>query len=285
MNLIKASLSFVILFLFCTSNLLAQDEPVYITVTTIHWNYDKDDGTQEDWLAIEKEYHEKVIEKNELILSSEILNHYFTGDNSEVKVVKVYPSWDAIHKSAKRNEELAIEAWPDEAERKAFFKKQSAYYSTMHSDEIYVSLPNGKQFAGEMKEPMVFFAQIKHLAFPEDGEWEEYASVEKEYAEKVTHKNKYIKAYYPHRHLWGSDGREVIDVFLLNSFEDITASLQENVNLAKAAWPDEEERKAFMKKRNKYFTPWHGDFIYRNVPELRKAGSPPPAVTNTVKNK
>ncbi len=61
-------------------------------------------------------------------MGSLFLMHYFTADNTELKIVNAYSSWENIEKAEERSNELAKEAWPDKDQRTAFFKSQSAYY-------------------------------------------------------------------------------------------------------------------------------------------------------------
>jgi len=114
----------------------AQDEPkpVYITVTTMHRNLDTD---RKDWQKTEQEYFDKVTSKNDLIIHTNILNHYYTANSSEVLFIYVYKTWADIEKSNAITNELIKKGWPDEKVRKAFFDKQNSYYDSMHSDEIY----------------------------------------------------------------------------------------------------------------------------------------------------
>ena len=86
-------------------------EPVYITMTTTHWNDDPDTDFS-DWLDTEKEYFNKVTSKNDLILSSGVYTHYFTADNSEVVLVNVYKTWADIEKANEENQKLIEEGWP-----------------------------------------------------------------------------------------------------------------------------------------------------------------------------
>lgn len=263
-------LSGLILMSLLSINVVAQERPRFLTVTTAHWNMDMEDSSEDGWLATEKEYFEKVITKNEYIVSSEVLIHYFTEDNSEVLFVFSYASWEDIEKAGDRNDELAKEAWPDQEEREAFFKKQRAYYSTMHSDEIYSTLPLAKVVAERPSEPLVYYVRINHLAFPEDGKTEEIMGLRTEYFNEVIQKNPYVKGYYPSRHYWGSDSRDMIEAFVTTSLGDIEKALETNWELVQDHWPEESDRKEFFKKMDKYFTGWHGDHIYRNVPELSK---------------
>src|SRR5680860_406589 len=76
----------------------AEFKPVFITVTTGHWNSDPNTDFS-DWLKTEKEYFDKVTKKNDLIIGSGYYTHYFTPDNSEVLFVSVYKNWEDIEKA------------------------------------------------------------------------------------------------------------------------------------------------------------------------------------------
>ena len=255
----------VFTFMFTTKS-FGQDtptdefKPVFLTVTTAHWTEDPD-VDDSDWLATEKEYFEKVTMKNDLIIGSGFYTHYFTPDNSEVLFVSVYANWDDIENANDVSAKLAEEAWPNEEERSAFFKKQNSYYSQMHSDEIYASMRFTKPLKSDSKEPLIYYVKKNELG--------EGGKGYKEYFENVTMKNPYIKGYYTHRHRWGSNSRDALEVFVFDKFCDIESSFEENVKLGKEHWPDETQRKEFFKEYNKIFA-GHGDYIYQNVPELAK---------------
>ena len=135
----------VFAFIFTTKS-FAQEEKkeefksMYLTATTGHWSADSDVDFS-DWLKTEKEYFEKVTMKNDLIVASGYYTHLYTADNTEVITVNVYRTWEDIEKSNEVTGKLIEEGWPDEDARKAFFDKQSSYYSPNHSDEIYSTLP------------------------------------------------------------------------------------------------------------------------------------------------
>jgi hypothetical protein len=115
--------------------------PKFLSVTTVHWNLNIQNFSMDEWKTVEKEYFDKVTSRNQYILTSLFLMHYFTEDNTEIKIVNGYRAWEDIEKAEESSSELSREAWPDKAGRDAFFKKQSAYYTNMHSDEIYSNLP------------------------------------------------------------------------------------------------------------------------------------------------
>lgn len=260
----------ILISILTTAFVRAQDETRIVVVTTAHWNPHLEDFSMDEWKAVEKEYFDKVTNKNELIVSSNVLMHYFTADNSEIKFVNVYSSWENIEKAAERNNELAKEAWSDESARDAFFKKQGKYYSNMHSDEIYNSVNGAKFMKEKPTKPMIYYVRVSHFAFPEDGKTEDIVAMRDEYNTNVIAKNDIIKGYYPHRHYWGSDSRDFVEAFAVESLADIEKALDKNGELVKAHWPDENKRKEFFTKMGKYFTGWHGDYIYSSVPELSK---------------
>lgn len=262
-NFMFGVLAFAILF---TAKSFGQEapkeefKPVYITVTTGHWSSDPS-ADYSDWLKTEKEYFDKVTKKNDLIIGSGYYTHYFTPDNSEVLFVSVYANWEDIEKANEITTRLVEEAWPDETKRKAFFEKQSSYYSPMHSDEIYASMSSTKTLKTDSKEPLLYYVKKNKLG--------QGGSGFKEYFENVTMKNSFVKGYYTHRHSWGSNSRDVMEVFVFDKFADIQSSFDETDKLVKAHWPDEAKRKEFFKEYNKIFD-GHGDYIYHNVPELAK---------------
>lgn len=240
--------------------------PVYITMTTTHWSDDPNTDFS-DWLDTEKKYFENVTMKNDLIMDSGVYTHYFTPDNSEVVLVNVYRTWEDIEKANEVNQKLIEEAWPDEDERQAFFDKQQSYYSRDHNDEIYQSMQFYIPEADKSSEPRLLYVRSSELSMNGEGKPENF----REYYEKVTKKSKTLKGYYTHRHLWGSNSREMAEVFVFDKLGDIEDFFDEESDLVASAWEDEEERDTFMEDMNKLFTGKHSDYIYRTVPELIKS--------------
>lgn len=257
-------LGMLILTLLLSVKIHAQEvpKPVYVTVTTLHRNLDAD---RKDWLKTEQEYFDKVTSKNDLIIGSEVLNHYYTANSSEVLLVSAFNTWEDIEKANDITNDLIKKGWPDENARKAFFDKYNSYYGPMHSDEIYTSVAAGvKELETTSKEPMVVYVRISQMSL--NGQRKGL----KEFNEKVTLKNPLIKAYYPHRHAWGADNRDFLEAFFYDSLGDLEKSSDKQTELINAAWPKEDERKAYMTEINKAFTGIHGDYIYHNEPSLRK---------------
>lgn len=266
----------LLLFAFLGSPYLkAQEEeseakvPTVLIVTTLHWNTDISDGSQEDWLANAKAIHENVTMKNDLIMHTNYMNHYFTADNSESKLISLYANWEDVELADARSGELAREAWPDSLERRAIFAEQNSYYASMHSDEIYTVLDGAKFLDEQPTEPLIYYVRISQTASPADAVPGEFKELRMEYVENIIHKNDYVKAYYVYRHMWGADSRDFVEVFVFNSLADIEPYFDKNQELLDAKW-SEEEQKAIGERSSKYWTGFHADYIYRNTPELTK---------------
>jgi GrpB-like predicted nucleotidyltransferase (UPF0157 family) len=258
------ALGMLILTLLFSIKTHAQEvpKPIYITVTTLHRNLDAD---IEAWKQTEQEYFDKVTSKNELIIGSEVLNHYYTANSSEVLLVSMFKTWEDIEKANDMTNELIKKGWPDEKVRTAFFDKYNSHYGTMHSDEIYTSIAAGaKELKTTSKEPMVVYVRKSQMSLNGQGKGL------KEFNEKVTLKNPFIKAYYPHRHGWGADNRDFLEAFYYDSLSDLEKSTDKQTQLINTTWPNEDERKVFMTEMDKAFTGIHGDYVYQNEPSLRK---------------
>jgi hypothetical protein len=261
------------IMLFSTITVSAQEEPQrpeFITVTTNHWNMDKEDFKMSEWKAAEKEYLEKVIMKNEYIMGHSVYLHNMTTDNTEFLTVNSFASWEAIDKFGARSAELEKEAWPDEAERKAFFKNLGSYYANEHSDEIYAPISGAKLMAEKPTKDMVCYVRRSHFAFPEDGSMEEFDKLRMEGNAGIVQKNEYVKAYYPNVHAWGSDKTEYVEAFFLDSLADLDKMFERGNELMNEAFPDTEENKVKGKKWGSYFTGVHGDYIYTWIHDLSK---------------
>lgn len=244
------------MILFGMSSFSQENErPMYVTVTTMYWN-NESDMTNEEWVAGEKEYMEKVTKKNEHIIWSGYATHLMTPNSNEVLYAQTYASWDAIDKAADRNTELEKEAWPDEASRRAFLTKMNSAYKIYHSDEIYATLPGAKQLSGELPDGAIVYIRKNKRAFPEDGSGEEYRNLRKKMLENVINKNDFLRAYYPSQHAYGSDRRDFIEIFYLNSLADLDKAFDKNEELMKNAFTEEE-----AKAMGKYFS-GHGDYVY-----------------------
>lgn len=251
------------LLIFWTPDVFAQDEfsPVYLSVT-MNYRTSNPDVDMSKWFETEKEFHDKVTLKNDLILSSGFYFHYFSENDREVITVNVHPSWEAIEKSGDVTAKLIEEGWPDEDERRAFMQRRNSFYAAKHSDELYTSLPFTKPLEPEADKSYIFYVKTNKTSG-------QGGSGFKEYFDNITMKNQYIKGYYTHRHLYGADSRDVVEVYVYEKLGDHELAMEENGKLEEAHWPDADKRREFFDNFSKMFR-GHSDAIYTNVPPLSK---------------
>lgn len=267
-SLMGCALMVIVLFMH-TAYAQMENQP-YITVTTMHLDFSDEGNNYESWKAAEKEYREKVINKNELIKASSVYTHLYTPDSREVVMVQMYDNWGDIEKAQDRSNELIKEAWPDKSGSDAFFKKLNSHYSEWHSDEIYRMMPGTKLLAQPAQKDMVLYVRINYMTYPEDGSEEEFMEGFNWFIENMVNKNEIAKAYYPHIHAWGADRREMVDAWLYDSMADVEKAGDRMDELWETAFSDDAEREAFGKKMGKYFKGHHKDLLYNYVHDLSK---------------
>ena len=242
-------------------------ESMYVTVITLHGSEGAD---FEEWLKVEKEYFDKVTSKIDLIIEHEVLIRYYSNDLSEIKVINVIKNWNDIEEINYLREKLIEKAWPNKKERDIFFNKQNSFYTNYHSDEIYITTSLSKKMSvserASLKNPMVYYMDTNILS---DNSSNDAYKLYEEYLNAVTYKNSYIKAYYPFRHYWGSDSREFIEIYVVNSLANLEKAIEMDKKLFEMHIPDKAKRKEFLKAYGKTVSS-HKDDIYRNVPDLSK---------------
>lgn len=270
-NKISLVFSFMVLFLWSTivfsQHKKENLESLYVTVMTLHGAEGAD---YDEWLKVEKEYFDKVTSKIDIMLNHEVLVRYYSNDLSEIKVINVFKTWNDIEYVNEVREELIQKAWPNEAEREAFFQKQNSFYTNYHSDEIYITtnlsklMPESEK--ASIKNPMVFYFDINILS---DRDNKDAYKLYEEYLEAVVYKNSYIKAYYPFRHYWGADSREFLEIYVVNSLSNLEKAMDMDKKLLELHIPDKAKRKEFLKVYHSTVTA-HVDGLYKNVPSLSK---------------
>ena len=113
----------------------------------------------------------------------------------------------------------------------------------------------------EAKRPMYVVATTLYwnMDYDGDGDWK---AIEKEYMDKVTKKNEHVMSARFYTHLFTENSSELMYVQTYGSWADIDKASERNAELEKEAWPDETERKAFLKSRNAFYSNHHSDEIY-----------------------
>jgi hypothetical protein len=137
----KLTFALVITFavMLLSANSFAQEEGHYYTVTT--WKISSpEDGSLSEFNQMMQEWYDKVISKNEFVISERVLRHQSGADMRDWVFITEYASWNDIEAANTRQNELVQEGWPDAKERSAFFDRFWQYAGT-HSDEILQEVP------------------------------------------------------------------------------------------------------------------------------------------------
>jgi len=131
MKRISQMLLVVALCCLLNSNAVAQDnQGHYYTVTT--WKISiPEDGSRKEFNALMQEWTDKIVKKNDKVLSERVLRHDNGSDSRDVIIITEYASWNDIDAAQKTQSTLVKAAWPDGA-----FMKKFNRYSVSHSDEI-----------------------------------------------------------------------------------------------------------------------------------------------------
>ena len=122
-------------------------------------------------------------------------------------------------------------------------------------------------FAQDSERPMYVVATTMHWNMDNDDfKMSDWKATEKEFMDKVTKKNEHVMSarYYLHR--FTADNTELLYVQAYASWDAIDKAGDRNEELSKEAWPDENARKEFFKKKSNYYADHHSDEIYATMP-------------------
>lgn len=82
-----------------------------------------------------KEWHDKIVMKNDKVISERVLRHNTGSDSRDLLIITEYANWNDIEAADKLQWKLFDEAWPNKDDRKKFFDTWNKY-AKYHSDEI-----------------------------------------------------------------------------------------------------------------------------------------------------
>lgn len=135
----------MLLTLFFSSTLNAQDESPHVYVVSTFEYIFPDDGSIAEWDSLNTLFMENVINQNEFIVSQRVLRHMWGNNSLDIVYITEYNSFSDIEKGQDRRTELLNEAWATEEEREAFNNALFRYFGNRHSDEIYQEVMNQRK--------------------------------------------------------------------------------------------------------------------------------------------
>jgi hypothetical protein len=131
----KLTFAFVLTFavMLLSANIFAQDGNYYVMTT---WKFMvPEDGSNSELNDLMKEWHEKIVMKNDKIVSEKAFVHRSGADMRDWIFLSEYASWGDIEAANDMQNKLVEEGWPNEEDRDKFFDTFWKYVIT-HSDEI-----------------------------------------------------------------------------------------------------------------------------------------------------
>lgn len=99
------------------------------------------DGSVKEYNDLNKQYFDAVTNKNEFIKAYYPNGHAWGSDNTQFTEVFVVDDLASIEKSFDRDDELFKANWNTEAKQKEYNDKIDKYYTGVHGDYIYRSVP------------------------------------------------------------------------------------------------------------------------------------------------
>ncbi|MFC2088099.1 hypothetical protein ACFLSX_00725 [Calditrichota bacterium] len=135
----------VVLVCCLAGAIFAKDDLGNIMVVTTLETKSNSDGSVAEFDSLNQLFTDKVLKKNELILSAKTVRHMWGHNNRDFLVMYEVKNWADVEKANEKNDELFKKAWSTEESRKEFNKKWNAYFSGKHSDEIYQEIKSGRK--------------------------------------------------------------------------------------------------------------------------------------------
>ena len=269
MNKIK-----MLIFNFVFSGILFGQYTDGNTIVTLSKYYLKPWRTVEngDWKEREKlfdEHRTKMIFRDNLLISSNILYHYLSGNSSEVVVMNEWNNIMDADKSIKTTAERRKKGWPNKKTREEFQKRFNEYWVGGHSDMGNYELNKKmlKRRTKKVKENTFITIQEFRLApmsEVEGGTSEEREKIMQEWFDKIVMKDDRVLSHMMLTHYWSGSagGPKGWPVVFINEYETMDDLLNEDLSkLLEAGWPDEKKRKAFQDKHRAYWSHYNHDDI------------------------
>ena len=239
-----------------------------------------EDGSAEERKEVLEEDAKKLNALETKLLSSMTLGHFWSGRTNEVLVVNEWASVSDADETIRTRGETRKKAWRKDDDRQEHMSKFNKYWIGKHTDVgLYeLNMKMLKRPSRKYKDNTVVTMTRYYLA-PlskiEDGSGDERDEMLQSWFDNVIDKDDKVLSHMMLQHYWSGSagGPHGWPIVIVNEYATIEDALNEDVSeLVEAAWPDEEERKAFMKKYRAYWSNGkHEDLsISNNWVNLRK---------------
>ena len=230
-----------------------------VTTSMYYMNY-VEDGSWDEFFELAEEEFTKMNRADKNLVSLLVLGHRHSGARNEVVQIAEWKSIADADKSTVGTADMRKKAWPNEEKRKAFNKKYGRYWNSKHTDlhvrELVTSrVKRNNKSTTENTVVTVVEWYLKPMSEVEGGTVAEREALFDEFHKKVIMRNDKILSRREMKHYWtGSLGGGTTPVVFVTEYPNmaIADDVTRNRETIQKSWPDEDDRKAFFEKRNKY---------------------------------
>jgi hypothetical protein len=121
---------------FSTGSVVAQAQSDHLYISTTFTTTSPEGGRLAERDSLLEIYHKQVTEKNPLILSQRVMQHFYGNDSRDLVFVTEYKGWADLDAADAKNTELFEKYWADDASRRQYNRMLNKYFAG-HADEIY----------------------------------------------------------------------------------------------------------------------------------------------------
>ena len=237
----------------------------HVVTTSMYYMNSVEDGSWDEFFELAEEEFTKMNGADKYLVSLLVLGHRHSGSRNEVVQIAEWKSIADADKSTVGTADMRKKAWPNEGKRKAFNKKYGRYWSSKHTDLAVRELVTSRVKRNHKKTTentvvSVVEWYLKPMSKVEGGTVAEREALFDEFHKKVIMRNDKILSRREMKHYWtGSLGGGVTPVVFVTEYPNMAVAddVTRNRETIQKAWPDEEKRKTFFAKRNKYIDREH----------------------------
>ncbi len=269
-----------IIWAIMTICLFGQKNPDnHVVTTSMYYLKFNPEGSWAELTEMMEEEFTKMNQLDKELVSLMVLGHRWSGSLNEIVQVAEWKSIADADKSTVNTGAMRRKARPNEDKRKAFYEKYGKYWKSKHTDlaveELVTSrIKRNNKRTTENTVVTVMEYYLKRISDVEGGSLEEREALFDEFFNKVIMKNDKILSRRELHHYWSGtlygDKRSFTVITEYANLEDAD-NISINAEAINKAWPDEDDRKAFFQKRNKYLAWGHRDVaLHNNLVNLNK---------------
>jgi hypothetical protein len=236
----------------------------HVTTWTINM---PENGSREEMDSLSKEYVEKVIKKNPLILHEWHFRHFFTDDNREYMIIDEYASMKDIEEASSKFDDLEKAAWTDTKKREAFLDRFNMYFNH-HSDKVFAAVAGLTKEGPSSNEEHVFNFQTNYMKNTKMADRAKRDSLNREMFQKIDMKNDLLISQRHMTHFFTNDSHEYMVLTEYKSLSDMEAAFKKDEALVKATYSEEQTKKN-DKQWSNYFS-HHGDKLFHSIAGVGK---------------